>query len=100
MPIKISGLKCDNCTWRDDSVKFSEYHNWIGKHCPNCGTNLLTLKEYYNCVIITNRVEKAERILHALRWLNPLFYLRLIMGDSRKEKTLTVEYPKRKNNEH
>jgi hypothetical protein len=96
MPIKISGLKCDNCTWRNDSIPFSDYPACIGKPCPNCGNNLLTQKEYDNCIRVINRVEKLERIAHALRWLNPLFYLRLIIGDSRKEQTMKIDYPNRK----
>lgn len=96
MPIKISGLKCDNCTWRDDAIPFSDYPESIGKPCPNCGENLLTQKEYDNCIRVINRVEKAERFIHALRWLNPFFYFRLVIGDNRKEKTLNIEYPKRK----
>lgn len=96
MPIEISGLKCDYCTWRDDSVPFSDYPNCIGMPCPSCGENLLTYKEYKDCVRMINRVDKAERMLNALRWLNPFYYLSLIIGVKRKEKTLTVEYPKRK----
>ena len=42
MEINIYGLKCDYCDYRDDSVKFSEYEENIGKPCPNCGNNLLT----------------------------------------------------------
>lgn len=96
MPIKISGLKCDNCTWRDDSITFSDYPDYIGKPCPTCWSNLLTQKEYDDCLKIINRVERVERILHALRWLNPFFYFRLIMGDRREEQKITIEYPKRK----
>jgi hypothetical protein len=99
MPIKISGLKCDNCTWRNDSVPFSDYQACIGMPCPKCGNNILTQKEYDDCVRMIKKVEKIEGVLHALRWLNPLYYFRLIMGDNRKERTLTVEYPKRNTNE-
>ena len=95
MPLEISGLKCDYCSWRNDAIPYSEYTSCIGMPCPNCGNNLLTQKEYDDCTKIIIKVYRAERLLHALRWLNPLFYLRLLIGDNRKEKTLTIEYPKR-----
>lgn len=98
MPLEISGLKCDNCEWRDNSILFTDYQECIGKPCPNCGNNLLTQSEFDECIKIMDRVEKTERILHALRWLNPFFYHRLLIGDKRKEKTLTIEYPKRNTN--
>jgi hypothetical protein len=99
MPIKISGLKCDNCDWRNDAIPFEDYPKCIGKPCPRCGNNLLTQEEYDNCVAMAKRVEKIERVLYYFRFLNPMFYLRLIFGDNRKEKTLTFEYPKRSTNE-
>lgn len=95
MPIEISGLKCDYCNWGDDSIPFSAYSDYIDNPCPNCGSNLLTQKEFMQCIKIIDRVARIERVLHALRWLNPLFYVRLLIGDKRKEKTVIIEYPKR-----
>jgi len=99
MPINISGLKCDNCEWRNDTIQFEDYPANIGKPCPHCGNNLLTQQEFDHCLAMTKKVKKIERWLYYLRFLNPMFYLRLIFGDNRKEKTLTFEYPKRTTNE-
>lgn len=57
--IKISGIKCDNeqCDYRDDSVEFKDYPNWLNKACPKCGQNLLTQEEYDACIGFTNMVD-------------------------------------------
>lgn len=51
--IEITGIKCDNaqCDYRDDSVKFDEYPQWVNKPCPECGENLLTQENYDACLI-------------------------------------------------
>ena len=49
--VMISGIKCDNpeCDFRDDSVKYEDYPNWLNKPCPKCGQNLLTKEDYKVC---------------------------------------------------
>lgn len=49
--VKIKGIKCDNpkCSYRDNSVEFDDYPNWVNKPCPLCGCNLLTEKDYKFC---------------------------------------------------
>jgi hypothetical protein len=96
MPVKITGLKCDFCNWRDDSIPYSKYAASIGKPCPSCGANLLTKEEFDKCEKIINRVQQIENIIHRLRWLNPFHYWRLVFGDKRKEKTITRDFPNRK----
>lgn len=96
MPIQISGLKCDYCSWRDDSIPYSDYPAHIGKPCPECGTDLLTKEEFDACEQMIRRVERIEKLLHRLRWLNPFYYWRLVFGDRRKEKTISREFPYRK----
>ena len=41
---KIKGIKCDApaCTYRDNSVGFDQYAEYLNKPCPKCGANLLT----------------------------------------------------------
>ena len=94
--IRIYGIKCDHCTWRDDTVPFSEYERYINKPCPQCTRSLLTEDEYQECVDLIKRVEGLHSVFHALRWLNPLYYLRLILGGKQEEKTITIEFPRRK----
>lgn len=45
---KISGVKCDTplCTYREDGVQSKDYPQWLGRPCPKCGANLLTVKDY------------------------------------------------------
>lgn len=54
--LKISGIKCDNeaCDYRDDSVQFVDYPQWLDKECPNCGDNLLTQEDYDTCLYFIN----------------------------------------------
>ena len=46
---KISGIKCDNCDYRDDSVKYKEYEHYLHAPCPKCGHILLTESDYNIC---------------------------------------------------
>lgn len=43
----IKGIKCDNpdCNFRNDTVDFRNYRDWLNKPCPKCGSNLLTQKD-------------------------------------------------------
>ena len=46
--IKESGLVCDNpkCDWKDETINYDSYKEWIDKPCPKCGENLLTKDDY------------------------------------------------------
>lgn len=59
----IHSIKCDHCSWRDDTVPFEEYPSYLNKPCPHCGANLLTEKDY----------NKAKRILRFVAILNKIF---------------------------
>lgn len=72
MEVNYSGLKCDNCSYRDDTVPFSDYKASIGKPCPECGHSLLTEKDYKSCLRITNTINGLNNIL---KWFNPFYYL-------------------------
>lgn len=95
MELTISGLKCDYCDYRDESVQFSEYQESINKPCPECGQSLLTEKEYNNCLAMYKRVEHFKKAINILKWLNPFHYWRLIFGDKREITTVSGEFPKR-----
>lgn len=85
MELEISGIKCDtkHCNYRDDSVKFEDYPNWIDNPCPVCGGNLLTQKDYDRCI----KMKKTIKIIHALRWINPFFYIRSAYNFVTRKKT-------------
>lgn len=41
----IKGIKCDNCTWKDNKAIFDPDF-YLGMPCPECGANLFTQKDY------------------------------------------------------
>jgi hypothetical protein len=92
MEFKISGLKCDFCTYRDDEVQFSEYEASIGRPCPHCGHSLLTREDYDLCVKQYKLIARLEKIGNVLKWLNPFHYWRLIFGDNRPEVNMSIRY--------
>lgn len=44
--LKISGLKCDKCSFKDDDIKIQDYIYLVNKPCPACGSNLLTEQDF------------------------------------------------------
>lgn len=48
LTFNVSGLKCDNpeCNYKDETIQYSEYKNYINYPCPCCGSPLLTKKDY------------------------------------------------------
>lgn len=58
--ITIHGIKCDHCSWRDDTVQVDNYPNYIGRPCPICGHNLLTKRDY----------KRVKRLLKLNKWLS------------------------------
>lgn len=63
--IDVEGLMCDNekCDYKDDSIPYEEYENYINKGCPKCGENLLTQFDYD---FVENLVEEAKLIAHVV----------------------------------
>lgn len=45
LELKIKGIKCDNCDYKNENVKFEEYKEWLNRPCPECGANLLTQED-------------------------------------------------------
>ncbi len=82
---KISGIKCDFCTWRDDSIQFEDYPKYINASCPECKNSpLLTSEEYEKSSLMYKAVEIAGKINNVIKWLNPLHYWRLLTGKKAK----------------
>lgn len=48
----ISGIKCDHCDYKDESVQVKDYIHWLNKPCPKCGANLLTQADYDNVQLL------------------------------------------------
>ena len=95
MDIEIKGLKCDNCNYREDDVKFSEYKQNIGRNCPICGTILLTKEEYNNCLMLYKRIELINIISNTGKYINPIFYIKRFLFNKERQ-SVKIEYPKRK----
>ena len=49
--LTFTGLKCDNplCDFKDETIPFKEYPNYLNKNCPKCGEILLTKADYRTC---------------------------------------------------
>lgn len=45
LELKIKGIKCDNCDYKNENAKFEEYEEWLNRPCPKCGANLLTQED-------------------------------------------------------
>ena len=60
--LTISGIKCDACDYRDDDVKFEDYPLWLNKPCPKCEANLLTVKDYDECLNLMG----AAKVINAM----------------------------------
>lgn len=48
------GLKCDNpvCDWKDETIDVKDWPNWINAKCPKCESNLLTLEDFHNAMLL------------------------------------------------
>lgn len=59
-----SGLKCDNprCDWKDKTILFDDYKEWINAPCPKCGMNVLTEKDYENAELLRFMADVANSI--------------------------------------
>ena len=96
MEVNITGLKCDHCDYRDDTVQFHEYAERINSKCPECGNNLLTEEEFHDCLRIYARVRIINKIGNVLKWINPFHYWRLVFGDNREIVIFSKKYTNEK----
>ena len=77
-----SGLKCDKpgCAYRDDTVTPDQFESSVGRQCPLCGTNLLTLRDFH----------LSQRLDLVMFWYNvvmfPYHVLRTIFSSSYRNK--------------
>lgn len=83
---KVSGIKCDNpkCNYRDNTVAYEQYPEYINRPCPLCGENLLT-EECYNKV--KTMVDMAEKMNTSLHKITPNFLKKRIL-----KKQVSMEY--------
>lgn len=80
MNLKISGLKCDKCDFKDDDIKMQDYIYWVNKPCPKCGSNLLTEQDFKSVQLLSKVVNNP--IVKFLDWFFGLF---------QKKKTFKVD---------
>jgi len=61
--ISGGGIKCDNpnCDYVDESVRITEYDQWLNKPCPKCGENLLTQEDYDKVQIMLMVIDMANQ---------------------------------------
>lgn len=60
--VKVEGIKCDNCDYENKSIPMNEYHLWIDRQCPNCGTVLLTENDYNTYKLLTAATAIANKL--------------------------------------
>ncbi len=60
--LEYTGLKCDNCDYKDENIDRSEFENYINRPCPECGENLLTFNDYLNVLILENAVYDVNEL--------------------------------------
>lgn len=60
--INESGLQCDNinCDWKDNTIMFNNYKDWLNKPCPKCGENVLTEEDYKNTLSFYSIIDKIN----------------------------------------
>ncbi len=63
MELKIKGIKCDRCDYKDENVRFEEYEEWLNKPCPECGANLLTQEDLISVKTLVNLTNIFNEIL-------------------------------------
>lgn len=65
---KIKGIKCDNpdCDFRDETVEYKDYKNWLNKPCPKCGSNLLTQKDL-------ETIKAIIKLVKIINWITKPF---------------------------
>lgn len=56
------GLKCDNCDWKDASIPFDKFREWIGRPCPKCESNLLTEEDFVNSELLLAAVDAVNSL--------------------------------------
>jgi hypothetical protein len=91
MKVIIYGINC-SCGFNDDNVKFEDYLKWINKSCPKCGKNLLTINEFNEC----KTIYKIVSFIDKLKWINPFYYYRIIVGDKREINIVNIDWKDRK----
>ena len=54
LEIVETGLQCDNqnCDWKDTTITFETYGDWLNKPCPKCGENVLTEEDFKNAEVL------------------------------------------------
>lgn len=63
MELKIKGIKCDRCDYKNENVRFEEYEKWLNKPCPKCRANLLTQEDLFSVKTLVNLTNIFNEIL-------------------------------------
>jgi hypothetical protein len=73
--IVIKGIRCDKpgCDWFDDTIKVSQYREYINKPCPKCGANLLTQVDFNITMLLLAIFDNpiAQLFATVLHLINP-----------------------------
>ena len=64
--VVISGIVCDNpkCDYRDDTVKFEDYPNYVDRPCPKCKENfIINLLKHFPTLIRQTFISPSRYLL-------------------------------------
>jgi len=61
--IQTHGLICDNpkCDWKDESISFDKFIDYVNAPCPQCGENVLTDNDYQNVVTLFEQIDRVNQ---------------------------------------
>lgn len=87
LALKIHGIKCDHCTYKDMNVQPEDYEAWLNRPCPECGENLLTQKDYD---MVLHLQEKTAQMNAGFNKL-PKFLQKLLVGKQNKTQHIPID---------
>lgn len=61
--VTVKGIKCDACPYRDDSVEFRNYQEYLNKPCPDCGASLLTPEDFAAIKVVLGLSDWANTLI-------------------------------------
>lgn len=90
--VKTTGIQCDYCDWKDETIPFSDLKDWINKPCPKCGENLLTEEDFNNAMQLMATVNflnsLSEEDIEELNKLSDKEHLKNILSEEDYQKVI------------
>jgi len=64
LTIHGGGLRCDNtsCSWKDETIPWDKFSDYINAPCPECGENILTYDDFKRAQQLRDVVDMINTI--------------------------------------